>query len=177
MGLIIKTLTRQTVDNCKKRCIHPGRSIAQCDIWEIEIDNRRYLLKDYGARHFLLRKTWGKYIIAKEIRIYQKLQGIVGIPRLVASVDDCGFVMEYLDATRLPKRKHNNLTPQFFKRLAELVDTVHQRNIAHGDLRRKNILVDTHMRPYLIDFATAFALQGNGNFVSRRIFRHLCWTF
>ncbi len=111
----------------------------------------------------MLRREWARL---------ERLQGIAGIPHLLGWVDEEAFAMEWITGERLPHLRHNYLEPVFFDRLAQLVADMHSRGVSHGDLRRKNILVDREQRPYLIDFATAMVARPGRR--GRRLFDHLC---
>jgi serine/threonine protein kinase len=50
----------------------------------------------------------------------------------------------------------------YFDRLAVLVTALHQRGVAHGDLRRTNLMMDEQARPYLLDFASAIVTRPGG---------------
>ncbi len=152
--------------------LHEGRSITQPNVCGYEIEGRRFVVKDFRPRPWLIRRLWGRWILRREWARLEALQGIAGIPRLLGWVDDDAFAMEWVHGERLPHRKQNWLEPVFFDRLLALVEAMHARGISHGDLRRKNILVTRDQQPYLIDFATAF--QAGPTPRSRRWFAQLC---
>ncbi len=170
---ILRAITRKDLKRCYVRRLHEARSVAQANIELIEIGGHCFVLKDFYAHHPLVRAIWGRRIIAHEWRIYKRLAGIEGIPRIYKRLNDYAFIMEYVAGGRIPHRRDNDLTPKFFERLKRLVAEMHTRGITHGDLRRKNILVKPDEHPFLIDFASAFALKGHGNFITRALFRRL----
>lgn len=171
---MVNKITRKSLKDVNLELIHPARSIAQCDVYTFEIEDKKYILKDYNQRHNFLKNTWGKFIILREFNVYNKLEGIDGIPRVFNLLDDYGFVMEFIKGERLPKSKDNFLTKEFFEKLSNIIKRMHKRGISHGDLRRKNILVDENMQPYLIDFASAFRLKNPNNYIYKKIFKRLC---
>jgi len=151
---------------------HEGRSLGQADVCAYEIEGRRFVVKDFRPRPWLIRRGWGRWVLRREWNRLERLQGIVGIPRLLGWVDGDAFAMEWIVGERLPHSRHGVLEPPFFERLERLVAEMHARGVAHGDLRRKNVLADRDQRPYLIDFATAH-LTG-ANFLRRRLFERIC---
>jgi len=151
---------------------HRGRRFTQADVAGYEIEGRRLVVKDFRPRPCLVRRWWGRWILRREWERLERLQGLAGIPRLLGWVDEDAFAMEWIEADRLPLRKDGSLEPAYFDRLAALVEAMHARGVSHGDLRRKNVLVDAGQRPYLIDFATA-ALAGSGRHKGR-LFERLC---
>jgi serine/threonine protein kinase len=63
--------------------------------------------------------------------------------------------------------------PEFFRRLEEILTAIHQCGIAHGDIRRRNILWRTDDQPVIIDFATAVRVTPGFAPVQRALFRLL----
>lgn len=152
---------------------HPGRSWGQGDVAAYEVEGHRFVVKDFRKRTWVVRATWGRWILRREYDRLERVEGIEGVPRPLGWIDRYAFAMEWLDAKRLPHgRDRDNLEPVFFDRLDKLVAEMHARGVTHGDLRRKNILVDDEQRPYLIDFATAWYVKDVDN--PPRGFGRLC---
>lgn len=170
---LVNTITREQIRRHVIRCLHKGRSVAQADIELLDLEGGRYVLKDFHSRPPLIRFFWGRRIISREWRVYRRLQGIEGIPRVYRRMDEYAFIMEYIDGTRVPHRRDCELKPDFFERLKILTGRMHERGVTHGDIRRKNTLVTVDQRPFLIDFASAFCLKRGGNPLSRAIYRRL----
>jgi predicted Ser/Thr protein kinase len=122
----------------------------------------RYVLKDFSTRPMWARALWCRASVRRETRAYEQLHDIPGIPRLIYKLSPDAFIMEFLEGTPLPRRKYRDvLGMEFFVRLNAVLDEMHARGIAHGDLRRKNILVGPTGQPCLIDFETSFS-KGRG---------------
>jgi tRNA A-37 threonylcarbamoyl transferase component Bud32 len=169
----LEAITRENVGQYIVRRLHEGRSIAQANIELIELSGKKYILKDFSAKGHFVRNIWGRRIIAREARVYRRLQGIPGIPKVLKKLGDFAFIMELVEGDRIPHRRDSDLTPDFFKKLKKLISGMHKRGITHGDLRRKNILVGPGKQPWLIDFAGSFCLKKGGNVLTRAIFRRL----
>jgi hypothetical protein len=117
-------------------------------------------------------KWLGKRVANHEIRIYEKLQGVRGIPAFLGRVGPTGFLHAFIPGTDL----HSDLplTPQFFTELEELFAALHERHIAYVDSnKRENILYGEDRRPWLIDFQISFhAKKGErDNFLAKMILR------
>ncbi|MFW6303536.1 MAG: phosphotransferase [Candidatus Sumerlaeota bacterium] len=154
-------------------CIHAARSSGQADLYALQGDATGWVLKDFVRRPLWIRMLITRRGLSREVRALKGLQELDGVPRFGGVVDSDAFVMERLDAHRLP---HKNEAPPSIRTLEaidRLVERMHARGWAHGDLRRKNILVDPDGRPYLIDFATAvYGGKGSGpigRFLLRRV--------
>ncbi len=101
---------------------------------------------------FGMPMAWlGRFIARHEIGIYQKLQGLPGIPTFLGTVGQNGFLHAFVPGQELSPAA--TLTPEFFDQLCELFTAIHALNIAYVDAnKRENILVGEDGRPYLIDF-------------------------
>lgn len=135
-------------------------------------DGARYVLKDFSGRSLAARLLWCRFAVRRETSAYQRLNSVAGIPRLASTASEDAVLMEWLDAQPLPRRKQKDLLGnRFFEKLNTLVEQMHKAGVAHGDLRRKNILVSPDGDPCIIDFETAVIRGGT---IQRRIFDAIC---
>lgn len=119
-------------------------------------DGVRFVMKDWSSRSLIFRYTWCRVAAAREIRTYEALRGMQGVPQLICRLGSLGFIMEWLDARPLPRSAMADLLGmEFFRKLDEILDEMHRRGVAHGDLRRRNILRGVDGNPKIIDFETA----------------------
>ncbi len=154
-------------------CLHAGRSKAQADVYRLTGELEGWLLKDFSGRPLWARLLMTRRALAREYCALKANQHIDGVPRLATVMPDKDAIyIEYLAADRLPRRRHNFLTPEFFLEAGQMIEDMHRRGWAHGDLRRKNILVfnESH-RPCLIDFATAWHASPGAGALRRLLFR------
>jgi len=142
----------------ERRAWHPALRSAR-------LGGRPVVWKDAGGRPWLFRRILG-LVLRREARIMARLSGMPSVPRLVAVCEDGGYVMERLDADRMPHLRHSALSPAFFDELLGEIQAMHARGVAHGDLRRKNILVSAaDQRPKLIDYGTAILLPAGAGWL------------
>lgn len=134
---------------------HEARHRLSADLYEVDWQGQRALLKDYANRSWWVRRFWAPVLVGREFRTLRRLQGLQGVPRLYARVGSDALLMQRLDAHRLPRNYEEPPDPVLFDRLTTLVKELHGRGVGHGDLRRMNILMDDEAHPYLIDFETA----------------------
>lgn len=152
---------------------HAAGSRGQADLYRIEWQGRAAILKDYSGRPWWIRATLGRIITAREYRALRRLWGVPGIPRILARVESLGLIMEYIDAEIVPGRRDDPPPYEFFDRARELLGRLHERGISHGDVRRKNLLMDAEGNPWLVDFATAVTCrEGIEGLFPRFWFRH-----
>lgn len=115
---------------------------------------RLAVLKMGRQMHFLtIPMRWlGEWLTRREVRIYAKLQGTAGVPRLIGVLSNAaGFLHEFVPGH--PLGRDERVSDTFFDELFALLKHLHARDIAYVDLnKRQNVLVGDDGRPYLIDF-------------------------
>ncbi len=120
-------------------------------------------------RLFILPMKWlGRIVANHEIDIYQRLQGVRGIPGFWGRVGPTGFLHEFIPGQDL--HAGLPLTPEFFEDLKRLLEDLHARHIAYVDTnKRENILYGEDGKPWLIDFQISFqAPRGDHSWFIRR---------
>jgi len=143
-------------------------------IWSIEENGSRAVVKDFSINGFLFRNLLGRFLIWRERRAYERLQGIKGIPQFFRTVEGLALVLEEVPGTDLRELKHRGRKPpsEFFDKLSRLVKQVHERGIAHCDLKRAtNILMDSRGHPHIIDWGAAITRNEFRFFPLDRIYR------
>lgn len=109
-------------------------------------------------------------MIRREHKIYERLQGLRGIPRCYGLLRGQYLLLEHIDA---PTVRHILLKDRetFLEKLLQVILTMHERGVVHGDLKRKdNILVLNREEPYLVDFAMAVARKSRLRLFNRFVF-------
>jgi serine/threonine protein kinase len=97
----------------------------------------------------------GRFMLRREYAIYRQLQGVDGIPDCLALVGDSFLVLEYVESSTFREAVIDD-RPRFFAEFRAIIDAIHDRGVAHGDLTRKeNILVTREQRPILVDFGVS----------------------
>jgi serine/threonine protein kinase len=125
-----------------------------------------------GPHAGALRERLGRAAIAREHRVYSRLEGVAGIPRLFGLIDGRLLVLEHVDGNSL-REAHGEISDRerFFAKLIDTVEAMHRRGVAHGDLKRKdNVLVGPGEVPFIIDFGVACTFDAGQGFVRRKCF-------
>jgi serine/threonine protein kinase len=155
-------------------CITKGRSFGKPDLARVEVGDRNLMVKDVRRKNFINRWTLGLWLIHKEWKIYSRLSGIEGIPKVLDRIDRFAFAMEFVPG--MPIHRGEVLPPSFFSQLERLLREVHSRGVVHLDLRHKgNILISERGEPFLIDFNSSFSFKEKGLF-RRFLFPILRWV-
>lgn len=94
-----------------------------------------------------------------EADIYERLDGLPGIPRLVARPRPDAFLREFVEGETV--RDSNRVPDGFFASLEEVLRAVHARGVAYVDLaKEENSIVGADGRAWLIDFQVSLARVG-----------------
>lgn len=127
---------------------------GKADILLLSHDGTEMILKDYSEKGALVR-WFGRRQLRRERRALRRLQGIEGIPAILGEMAPCGLLLQPMPGeaiTRWRRRRPEEIDPML-ARLQELVARMHERGVAHLDLRKRdNILIDAAGRPSVIDF-------------------------
>ena len=151
-----------------------GRNVTKADIFLWEDEGSRLAIKDYSPRPSWIRNTLGRSLVRREVRAYQRLQDLSGIPHLAGQIDRFAFAMDFVEGLDLSHFRPGEVPEEFFRELTQLLNSVHRAGVAQGDLHHRDILVGPGGNPYLVDFSTAVILeQASGRF-KYRLFRAAC---
>ncbi len=114
--------------------------------------------------------------LKREYLAYQRLAGLSGIPACHGLFPGHRLALDFVDGTPL---RQAALDPgsRYFDALLTLIQAMHARGVAHGDLKRKaNLLVDAHGQPVILDFGTATLRKAGWHPLNQRLFRFICQT-
>jgi RIO-like serine/threonine protein kinase len=149
-------LRRRDIEQFRTRTIHSGRGY-QSSVYLVEKGEQVAAVKDFSrVENKAFRRLVAPLLIAREIKALRALDGTPGVPKYFGRIDRLAFAMEYIEGTPVADFAEGELDPIVFPRVQEVIDAVHARGVAHGDLkRRSNLLVTPDKQIYLIDFAAA----------------------
>ena len=140
-----------------------------------------YRLSD-GDREFAVKTAVGRgpllavnrHALRREYRAYLRLKDLAGISRCHGLVDDRWLVLDFIPGEPF---RDARIGSDFFDRLLEIIQAMHARGVAHGDLKRKsNLMVDPEGSPVLLDFGAATLLRAGRHPVNRRLFEFMRQT-
>ena len=111
-------------------------------------------------------------MLRHENEVYQRLQGIKGIPLCYGMLKDQSLVLEYVDGVQFSRKIPIENRNHFFDRLLEIIQELHTRRIAHCDLKKKdNLLIAAGSEPYLVDFGTAIMFKPGFHPINHYLYR------
>jgi hypothetical protein len=126
---------------------------ANARVERVTLDGVQWTLKDFSGRPLLVRNTLGRFLLRRELRALQRLDGIDGVPQRAFRIDRDAIAAEFIPGTTLGEAAPERMTTPFFIALERLLTDVHARGIVHLDTRGTgNMLLRPDGTPALIDF-------------------------
>lgn len=137
-----------------------------------------------GDREFVVKAPVGNKLIwrlrrsslRREYRAYHRLEGVPGFAACHGLIDRQWLVLDFIEGqpfrdAELPDRG------VFFSQLLANIQAMHDRGVAHGDLKRKsNLMVDRHGRPVIVDLGTAWLRKDGRHPFNRHVFEFMRQT-
>ena len=119
------------------------------------------------------QRFFGKRAIAREYQIYERLDGIAGIPKTLGMLGETALVLEYVPGDSLRSHEAGLRDREaFFAAMLGTIEAMHRAGVAHCDLKRKdNTLVGPDDTPFLIDFGVGCILRSGDGWAKRTWFR------
>jgi RIO-like serine/threonine protein kinase len=135
-------------------------------IWILEEDGVRAIVKDFCLNGFLFRNIIGRFLVWREKKAYERLKGVRGIPTFYRVIDGLALVIEEIPGKNIESMETvANLPDTFFEDLRLLVEAIHERGLAHCDLKRApNIILGDDGKPYILDWAASISKKEFGFF-------------
>jgi predicted Ser/Thr protein kinase len=141
----------------------------------ITYDGRKAILKDYNQSDPWFRRLVGPLLAFREARALRLLRGQQGIPQLIKTLGMHAVLMDYVEGVTTKELKQSGqVDPSVFDRIYKLVDEIHQRGVAHCDLRSGgNTIITDSGQPYFVDFV-AYVARSRWNLPWRWVFNKFC---
>jgi len=165
-------LTRQQLASLPSETLRAGPQ-ARPEVKIVRMEDSNLLIKDYGSGKSLFGQLLGRFLVFREKIAYERLNGLPGIPSYYGTVDPYALILQHVPTEPILDVDYEQIPADFFHLLSELVENLHSRGIAHGDLHKlDNILIDDSGRPVIVDFTSAI-MTGSNPLVAL-VFRIFC---
>jgi RIO-like serine/threonine protein kinase len=132
-----------------------GRVFAVVRVVEHQTD--RAILKDFSRSPWLFQQSFGRFLVALEACAYRRLEGVAGVPRLIARLTPHALLLEHVAGTNCLTAGPDRFSQEFFDHAAALLSEVRRRGVLHCDVGRNLVLGDDG-KPWLVDFASSVVL-------------------
>lgn len=114
--------------------------------------------------------------LRREYRTYRQLAGVRGFAHCHGLFQDRYLVLDYIEGEDFRNADLPN-PARFFDQLLETIQAMHDRGVAHGDLKRKdNLRVTGTGEPIILDLGTAMRRKPGGGIVNHRLFEFIRQT-
>lgn len=144
---------RQWIEDSLQNNTHTLAAGYQGKTLLFESDSHRLVIKVPHGRGLV------KYIHTLMLRhencVYEMLANFEGSPECYGLIDNRYLVLAFVDGHPIRKKQPDN-HEAYFSKLFEFIEDMHQFQVAHMDLKKKdNLLITRNDEPCLIDFGTA----------------------
>ena len=129
--------------------------------------------KGFGRRAFWVRWTFGVFLTRREFAILRRLAGIAGVPSEARRCCPYSLCYRYIEGETVGtvSGQKGRLPVAFFIKAEKLLAEMHDRKVAHLDLRRgTNWLVRPGNKPAIIDFQSAILVGWLPGWLRRRLY-------
>jgi hypothetical protein len=152
-------LTRADLASDRARTLRRGAP-RKADLVLVRTADGPVVVKDF-SRKGLWGKTIGRMQIAREAKAYAWLGAMDGVTRFLGRIDPYALVLREVEGRQLAfARDLHSDGPAILARLRALIDRLHERGLAHLDLRgRENVLVRPDGTLVILDLAGAVRLR------------------
>lgn len=171
---INESILKQWIEDSLQNNTHTLAAGYQGKTLLFEDDSNRLVIKTPHGKGLV--KYIHTVMLRHENQVYKKLAGFEGCPECYGLIDNKYLALAFVDGHPI-RQKQPDDSANYFKKLFKLIDTMHQLQIAHADLKKKdNLLVTSDDEPCLIDFGTAIIRKPGFHPLNALLFR-LCKRF
>jgi hypothetical protein len=151
--------SRADLPSAQRELLRDGR-FANARVERVHIGGADWIFKDFSSRAFIVRHTVGRFLLGREVRALQRLQGIAGIPDRAFRVDAFAMAARFVPGRTLARVDGAQVTTPYLVALENLLQQVHARGLVHLDTRGGgNLLMLPDGAPGIIDFHAALSTR------------------
>lgn len=114
-----------------------------------------------------------RFALRREYRAYRRLDGVSGFPHCFGLFGGCHLALEHIEGELLRHVPPAN-PGVFFDRLRSVIEAMHRRGVAHGDLKnRENVMIAGNDYPVILDLGTAVVRKPGWHPLNHFVFDYL----
>lgn len=149
----------ESLAEAERKLLRDGR-FANARVERVRLAGADWIFKDFSSRAFVVRHTFGRFLIGREVRALRRLQGIAGVPGDAFRVDGVAMAARFVPGRALADTPDGPFSTDFLLALEALLRQVHARGIVHLDTRGGgNLLIQPDGTPGIIDFQAALSTR------------------
>ena len=150
---------RAQLASAERELLRDGR-FANARVERVRIDGVDWIVKDFSARHLVVRYTIGRFLVGREVRALRRLEGLPGVPSQAFRVDAFAMAARFVQGRALKGAWAAQVSTAYLIALESLLQQVHARGLVHLDTRGGgNLLMMPDGTPGIIDFQAAVSTR------------------
>jgi hypothetical protein len=154
------SLDREQINRMEQKLLREGNAFKPELRLCTPAKGERFVMKDCACMHPVLRLCLGRRNQRREVEIYERLQGLEGIPDLHGVIDLNAFAIAYVEGRPLIRKLGRDRLERALKSLELVILGIHGRKVVHLDLKQKrNVLVREDDTVAVVDFQSAFSFH------------------
>lgn len=132
--------------------------LFKAEVYVRQLGNgKQVVCKDYSRyQHHPLAAFIARYLVQREHKVLLRLQDWPHAPKTLNSDNPLILQQEYIAGKTLDK--YQTCAPEVINNIVQALSELHEKNIAHNDVRASNVIIKTDGIPVLIDFTSAGSL-------------------
>ena len=152
---------RARLATAEHHLLRDGR-FANARVERVRINGTDWIFKDFSTRAWWVRHGFGRFLLGREVRALQRLEGLPGIPSQAFRVDAFAMAARFVPGRTLGRVEmdEGRMSAEFLAALEALLQQVHARGLVHLDTRGgNNLLMQPDGAPGIIDFQAALSTR------------------
>jgi hypothetical protein len=150
-----KPFTRAQLLAAPSETLREGRW-ANARVLKVAIGGAEWTIKDFSSRPWWVRSFLGRWLLRRELRALQRLDGLDGVPAQAFRVDAFAIAARFVPGVTLDRAPREQMNETFFLALESIFRQIHGRGLVHLDSRgSSNLLATPQGTPAVIDFQAA----------------------
>lgn len=154
-----KPFTRDDLAQADVQLLRDGRAanaVVTCVTW----CGKRWTVKDFSSRSWWVRRLIAPFLLARELKILSRLQGVDGVAPEAFRIDDAAIAVRFMEGRGLGKVPKEEVTVEFLTAFEKLLQAIHERGVVHLDVRGTgNVVMRPDGTPGLIDFQASLITE------------------
>lgn len=119
----------------------------------------------------LLTRPVNLALLRHEYRVYQQLQGMQAVPTCYGMARNQYLVIEFIKGHTI-RQSRPDTDDEYYVKLFDAINEMHQRKVAHFDLKRKeNLLVSENNEPIIIDFGVSVIRKEGFHWLNQALYK------
>lgn len=130
----IKPFTKEDLEQADVQLLRDGRW-GNARVSVANINGKRWTIKDFSDRHWLVKNSFAKFVLWRELKAVRKLHGLEGVPTEAFMVTPHMLAIEYIPGRVLNRVPKEEVSPTFLEECEEIIRSIHARHLVHLDTR------------------------------------------